>query len=208
MPARKDVQTPLYYGGEDIKNAYAFMSGVCVLPLAEEPPTDEFELETWSPVVIARLHAPYRIRRVVYDVEKQNTPPVIPTPGVDAGKFVFVGGALGIHPVQNQTFTMWDWKVAAEYVYVEDCVSRPEDGFVLGTPPWEWQSTLEAVLPPGTPTIGAISQAGTEPRMGYTAGETIDTEDGMNPYFYSFPSYLPGAFLNDSLINGGEYQTP
>lgn len=205
MPSPIDSsQTGLYVGGEDIRNEYEFDPGVCVLPVAEDAPASTTALQTWTPVVVLRLHAPYRIRRVKYDVTKQNAPPVIPTPGYDAGKFIFTGGTVGMWAVQNQNFTLWDWTAICEYTYVENCVSRAIDGLVLGSPPWSYLSTEAevATIPPANATIGAISAAGAEPRMGLTQATRINFIS-TGSYFYNLPSYFPGVFFSDNLVNGG-----
>ncbi len=195
-------QAFLYTGGEDVSNTFAFAPGVCVLPLAEDPPTDEGELAAYSPVVVLRLHAPYRLRRTVYSAEKQNAPPVMPRPD-DTGKFVFLGGAMALRTIENQTFMLFDWQVSSQYDYVENCVSRPEDGLVLGTVPWFRNSTTEAaeIFPPVSSAIGAIGAAGEEAKIGYTMSRGI-VLDGESPYVYNIPSYYPGVFFSDDLANG------
>ncbi len=122
------------------QNTYVMVPGTCVLPVAEEPPTDETALAAWSPVVVFDLHAPYRIRKLSNLAEKKNNPPVVPAPG-DTGSFVFLGGSLTVVPVVNNTFSNYDWVVQSEYAYVENCVSRVEDGFVLGGLPYQAAAT-------------------------------------------------------------------
>lgn len=203
MPDVDSAQQPLYQGGVDIANDYAFESGVCVLPIAEDPPESEGELQTWSPVRVMRLHAPYRIRRQSYTARKQNNPPVVPEPA-DTGKFIFLGGAMGVSNVLNQGYANYDWVVSTEFSYVENCVSRPEDGLVLGAPPWD--TDIEVVnrfnIQPATPTIGAISEAGAEAKVGFQMGvDTEAAEFDFGVYGYNNRSFFPGQFFSDELFN-------
>lgn len=201
------VQAGLYQNGVGLVNDFTFQPGVCVLPVAQDPPTDENTLRTWSPVVILRLHAPYRLRKTTYREEKQNNPPVAPAPG-DTGAFVFVGGQLSFSNQLNNTFCNFDWVVGSEYVYVENCVSRNQDGFVLGSVPWTWQMGVENNATTGItqPPVGAIAQAGLDPLVGYVQGQlAIDGQTGQlkGTWGYNTPSYYPGTLLSDDLANGG-----
>lgn len=210
------VQAPQYEEGVSIQNTYDLDPGVCVLPIAEDPPTSQGELQTWSPVVILRLHAPYRVRNTSYDALKSHAPPIMPRPG-DTGKFVFVGGSLTAVNVLNQSYGSFDWAVSAQYSFVENCVSRTQDGFVLGSPPWPWLSSVVAsnsFPPTNNNGIGAISQAGTDAQIGLTMAQTVPSltqplNIGLGAvvqpatYIYTIPSYLPGVFFSADLVDGG-----
>lgn len=224
MPQPYDTpQVSLYPDGAAILNDYTLDPGVCVLPLAEDPPTSFEELKTWSPVVILRLHAPYRIRRLRHQSTKENGAPVMPSP-VDSGAFKFVGGNVVIATALNQTFHNFDFTVVSDYLFVENCVSRPQDGFILGSPPWPYDTGLRNArdFPPtvgnppvGSGLLGAIRFAGTDVRVGYTQAQeavqamtaSVDPNTGavITPvgYGYNTPSFFPGQFLNDQLVNGG-----
>lgn len=233
MPDPMDsLQTPQYLDGPAITNDYTIDPGVCVLPLAEDPPDDttatgQAELPAWSPVVALRLHAPYRVRRAQYDTKKQNTPPVMPAPA-DQGKFVFLGGTIRFHPpALNMTNTNYDWTAQAEYNFVEDCVSRTADGFVLGIPPYTLavqQENADALggVPTGI-TVGAIAAAGTDAKVGYQQGKAVGVALGpglsalagiaagvvaAQTYTYNTLSYFPGTLFNDSLLNAGPAPPP
>lgn len=222
MPNLLDTtQSPLYTKGSLQTNDYKLQPGVCVLPIAEEPPTDLQALESWSPVVVLRLHAPYRLRKYRTQQIKNNNPPIVASPG-DTGKFVFIGGDIVFEPRMNITNRNFDWTVVTEYTYVENCVSRNQDGFVLGSSPWKWEASIENAqalggIPP-IPPIGAISEAGLEPIIGYYMAGSIVASIGASiglgvvglgtelPWGYNVPSYYPGVLLNDNLANGGGLQ--
>lgn len=202
-------QVPLYENGMDINNTYTTHSGVCVLPLAEDPPTDPAELATYSPVVVLQLHAPYRERQVMYKTIKDSTPPVLPAP-VDAGSFVFLNGQTTVHNTLRQDQLGFDWQAVCLYTYIELPPPMPGDGLVLGTPPWIWPavkdavgggSALGAALNPALPTTGAVATAGAEVLLAAAAGNSIDPSQGA--YTYQFPSFYPGTFFNNYLVNGG-----
>lgn len=191
-------------------NVYEFEPGVCVLPIAEDPPTDPEALKTWSPVVILRLHAPYRRRTHQYGAYKQNAPPVIPKPA-DTGAFIHVGGTLRIQVSQNSMNSLYDWDVNSINTYVEDCVSRPQDGCVLGTGPWTPIASYEnSQIYGGALGIGfaisgppgAIRQAGEFARAGYGQSLQVDFDTTMG-YSYNSPAFFPGVFFSDILANGG-----
>lgn len=204
-----DVQSGGYPGGVGKANEYVLCPGVCVLPLAEVPPTDEEELKTYSPVITAQLHAPYRIRRVEYDSKKVNNPPAgIPSPS-DAGAFVFLGGTLGVVTTLNTSLVNYDWSVVTEYSFVENCVSRVEDGFVLGSFQAPSQSSAENAGAQGFPLfgppsyagnalVGAIRQAGNDALTGYKMSLSINF---YGTWGYNQDAYLPGNFFNNALVN-------
>ena len=188
MPTPNDIyQAPLYNGiGQG--NEYTLVPGVCILPLAEDPPTTDQDLATYTPIVIAQLHAPYRLRKYNSVAHKQNNPPVVPSP-MDQGSFVFMGGNIQF-------------------------VSRVKDGFVLGSAfPYTTtsdQAGIASYLNNPTPTIGAIANAGNNAIAGYNLGNQIVPNDfsqyptGMNPQWsYSLAAFYPGNFFNDQLANGG-----
>lgn len=210
-----DVQAPQGYpNGVGINNNYRLESGVMVLPVAEEPPTDVASLAAWSPVVTLQLHAPYRIRRVRYDTRKVQNPPIVPKPA-DAGAFVFLGGVVGISNSLNSTLGSFDWDVVTDYAFVENCVSRPQDGFVLGLPPWTWVTSQENSLMfggalevgaaiGGAGVVGAIARAGPDAKVGYQMGKQAALYISKNEgWGYNTPSFFPGDFFNGNLVNAG-----
>lgn len=204
--ARETKQTLLYPEGMGLKNDYVFEPGVCVLPVAGVPPADIDANTDWSPVVVLRLHAPYRLRKMNYVVpRKQNNPPVLPTPG-NAGSFVFVGGTVNVVNYLNTSYQSFDWTAEANYVYVEDCVSRPQDGLVLGAPPFT--SPVDQRYLDGGNKVPVPAYAGAV----YTAGElavagcnSLTSEGVVNSglWQYSNPSYFPGVLFNDYIANAG-----
>lgn len=198
-------QSGLYDNGEDITNFFEPRSGVFYLPIAEDPPTDPAELAAWSPVVALKVHAPYRLRKVVYKAEKSSNPPVMPSP-VDAGSFVFLRGQMVVHNSLRQDQLGFDWAVTTMYDYVENAPVLVGDGLVLGTPPWLWPQVATAVqssqAPPATPGPGASGTAGAEVLYAKGVGDRINPSASV-PYNYSFPSFYPGTFFNDFLVNGG-----
>lgn len=199
------AQSVLYEQGMDLSNVFDTYPGVCVLPLAEDPPTDPVELAAYCPVVTLRLHAPYRTRKVVYRANKSSTPPVMPAP-TDVGAFRFVGGNMVVHNVLRQDQLGFDWQVGTVYEYVELAPPIPSDGLVLGTIPWVWPAVADAVNSgqnntPMQPMTGAAATAGTEVLLGKFVGDQIDPSSGA--YTYQFPSFYPGTFFNYFLVNGG-----
>ncbi len=208
------------YTAEGYDNTYKLDPGVCILPLAEDPPTDPDELQSWSPVVVLRLHAPYRIRKMSHLSEKKNNPPPLPS-SADQGAFVFMGGTVNIVNKLNTTFRNFDWSVGAEYLFVENCVSREVDGYILGTPTFTWESsTLNAQSGAGigligstiTPPAGAVTQAGSDVLVGYNQGLSIVgnqiTGELKTIWGYNTASYYPGTLVYSNLANGGPQVVP
>jgi hypothetical protein len=196
-----DYQCNLYKGLV-IDNAYQFEPGVCVLPVAEDAPTDPQALAAWSPVVVVRLHAPYRLRRAVYRSDKQTNPPVLPEPA-DTGAFVFLKGTASLANSINMDLSTFDWSGVGDYLFVENCVSRTEDGLVLGSPPWLWLSTqLNSVTT--APTQGAVVQAGQDAWIGYSQGldAAANNASGGN-WWYNTSSYYPGTMFDGAILNAG-----
>jgi hypothetical protein len=204
-----DAQQAGLYTQQGIQNEYLLVPGACVLPLAEDPPQGQGQLAAYTPVVVLQLHAPYRVRTAAYKSDKTNNPPPAPSPG-DTGLFVFVGGSVQIGNTINTTYRNYDWQVGTVYTYVENCVSRHQDGFVLGLPPFLWESSRQNVLNTGippAPQVGAVSQAGYDPRIGVAQGNAIVANQIGNlndQWGYNVSSYYPGTLLYDHLTNGGD----
>lgn len=200
------VQGSLYEQGMEINNDFEFDPGVCILPLAEDPPESEGELATWSPVVVLRLHAPYRMRKTRYSAIKTNNPPIMPTPEKDSGSFIFVGGSLNVQNSLNQSYISFDWTVTTDFLYIENCVSRNQDGYVLGTPPWRWETnTINAMgNAQANAIIGAVAHAGPDVLVAANMGANIIPDlQSAGTYMYNMSNYLPGTFFSDNLVNGG-----
>lgn len=201
----KDLQLA-YPRGVGTVNNYTVVPGACILPLAEDPPTEETELQTYSPVVVLRLHAPYRVREVVYDTKKNTNPPVLPSPA-DAGAFVFTGGTLMFVPHLTTDITTMKWDVLTSYTYVENCPHRVEDGFVIGSPPYPDRisnmNKTQYGVPPG-PQVGAIAQAGQDALVGWQMDQVVVVPNlGTGAWIYNAEAYFPGSLFSDSLVNGG-----
>jgi hypothetical protein len=201
-----------YTGGVGNHNTYAFNAGVCVLPLAEDPPTDPEELAAWSPVVVLRLHAPFRTREFTQSATKQQNPPPIAAPG-DTGSFVFLGGTVEAVANLNTSYRNYDWSMGCRYTYVETCVSRNQDGLVLGTLPYEQVTDRENVAQYGytVPTVGAVAHAGKAAVSGYVMGTTLvgGSSGVLNPTWgYNAAAFYPGTLFYDDLPNGGQPVVP
>jgi len=195
--ATLDSSSPLYSSGPSVFNNYRIEEGICILPVAEDPPDDPTELQDWSPVVVLRLHSPYRIRTARFSAKKNNVPPILPAPG-DQGKFVFTGASMNFTNVLNSD-SSYDWITTVAYTYVENCISRTIDGFVLGQAAFNYDTQVQnASLVGGSPSVppyGAISEAGLDPKIGYLQAQ-------YGPDNYNTISYFPGLFFNDGLFNG------
>ncbi len=218
MPLPNDIVQATNYDELSQTNEYTLRPGTCILPYAEDPPaaTDP-ALATYSPVAVLRLHAPYRVRRHTFAADKQRNPPVMPTPQ-SAGKFEFLGGTISFATSDNASWFDSNWSCVAEYMYVETCVSRPIDGFVLGSAaPFTLNSDYEAIAAYGvTPLIppfqqlpvGAIGGAGPNAVSGYNYAATlISPGNGVLElpinWSYTSAAFFPGQLFNDQLSNGG-----
>jgi hypothetical protein len=183
---------------------YRFLPGVVCLPVAEDPPA--VGLNSWSPVVVIRIHAPYRERMSKYKLQKQQNPPILPKPE-SVGKFVFTGGQIAIDKKLNTTAQRFDWACETEYVFVENCVSRPRDGLVLSYPPFSWLSdeeNLVAGFPPGGSLTGAVSSAGSIAQNGYKIADAQSGDiQADGPWSYNTTAFFPGQLFNASILNGG-----
>ncbi len=187
-----DQEQADFYSGGGVADEYELVTGTFALPLAVEAAEDQ------APVTLVQAHAPYRIRRVRFDMTKQGAPPVCPKP-VDTDAFTFVGGVLGIPaptPNLNGTF---EWQVVGEYTFVSGVYNAPADGYVLTSLPFVYPTQVlnqssGAALPED------VEGAGIGPKAGYTAGQQVDL---TNPnYGYNEPTYLPGVFFSGDLVSG------
>ena len=202
--ARDQEGSQHYLHGPGIANTFQIVEGVCILPVAEAPPDTVDEMAQWSPVAVIRLHSPFRVRKSAFAATKQTRPPVLPAPGSE-GKFEFIGGHVDITNVSNGP--SFNWKCRTSYTYVENCISRTMDGFVLGMAPFLYPTQEQGAMtgtPPtpsngstgSNPSIGAISEAGDDAKRGWW-----DSQYGPNNY--TGMSYFPGLFFNAELNNGG-----
>lgn len=202
------AQRDLYTNGSLTVNDYEFHPGVCVLPVCEDPPSvaDPATNRAFSPVEVGRVHAPYRVRNYKNHSVKQQNPPVMPTPA-SVGSFVFLGGSLGVANGLNSTGQRFDWEAAAEYTFVENCVSRPADGLVLGSPPYSLISQFENLvavgLPPQSQLVGAVASAGSDVKVGYqqaaAQAAAISSDDAWS---YTTCSFFPGQLFDPNMANG------
>lgn len=198
-------QTDLYVDGPSIINDYKIVSGEIAIPVAEEPPDDLAALQVWSPVIILKLHSPYRIRKARFLTKKQSAPPIAPSP-ISTGAFTFLSGSFITTNTPN-TANGYDWGVDCIYTYVENCVSRTEDGFVLGVPGFLTANQQDYLASGGgvpvVPPFGAIYQAGDDAKIGWLQG--ILSLTPILPFGIQLPysniSYYPGLFFNDNLMN-------
>ena len=132
---------------------------------------------------------------------KASTPPVIPSP-VSAGAFQFLGGSIMFNnPNPTMSLETYNWAVTGVYLYVEDCRSSPDDGFILGSHPYLTipQQSNANTFSASAPPIGAIAQAGDDVKRGYNQGQLISSEGN---WLYNNASYYPYTLLNEELANG------
>jgi hypothetical protein len=205
-----ELQADSYSPQSGVTDAWDVNPGIAILPVA----LTQEELDSGvSPVVVVRLHSPYRMKRVTFNFQKANTPPIVPAP-TDSGTFTFIGGSLTFpFPSHNTTLTGRTWTVAGDYLFVENAPGDVlnGDGFVNTSPPW-WTFDQTARMTAGyyaaAAAIGAaqgagntIGSAGLAAQCGYGAALATDL---TNPnYDYSEPVYYPTIFLNDTLVKGG-----
>lgn len=200
-----------YTGGTTNSNEYQVYSGVCILPLAEDPPVDALELSQWSPVVTLQLHAPFRSRTFVQSSTKERNPPPIPATG-DTGAFVFTGGTISVVNALNSTYQDLNWTTVCQYNYVEACTSMDAYGqplgLVLGKLPFN--SVIDrfnerfGVQPPST---GAVSLAGKSVVSGFYQGATILAPGNVGElapkWSYNSQAFFPAELFYSDLANGG-----
>lgn len=170
------------------------------LPIA----VSEDDLENGdSPVVTVVAHAPHRIRRVVFCTKKAGGPPMVPSPE-STGAFTFLGGALHFdYPGFDATGTAHTWQVRGEYAFVETVKHTDDGGYVLGSVviPSAINFTLNQIYGGGqAPPEGAVQQAGPDVTMGYR--ESLGVDFTAATYSYHCPTFYPGRFLHNGMLNG------
>lgn len=197
------VQANLYRS-HSLNNEYTLLSGKFSLPVAEEPPVDPGELASWSPVVVVAAHAPYRLREAVFEVQKNGTPPMIPSPE-DTGAHKFLGGSLYFHgPQIDPQASGFVWTVTGSYIFAEYVRSDPGDGFILGSFPFE---TSLSQFPKNTfgtntvPQFGAVTLGGGDVRAAFAESQSISFTNPLGYTYYS-TSFFPGVHCNPGLLNG------
>lgn len=204
-------QAGSYTGGAGNANEYAFHPGVCVLPVAEDPPEDPAELAAWSPVVALRLHAPYRTRLFKQTAVKEGNPAAVAAPG-DTGAFVFLGGSMAVASKLSTALRTYDWSSEAAYHYVEACASRDasgnELGLVLGTLPYKEVVNRENEVYGYTPPpLGAVARAGRAATVGYNMGlQLVAGQDGQlrETWVFNNQAFFPAELFYSDLANAGK----
>jgi hypothetical protein len=114
----------------------------------------------------------------------------------------------------NANLNSFDWTIGSEYTFVENCVSRLVDGFVLTAVPWTWTtSQINAANIGGVPNLppfGAVYYAGVDPKIGYyQATQSLDGVGNLKATWgYTTPTFYPGVFMSTDLVNGGPILPP
>lgn len=192
------------YLRSDIANVYTVNPGTIILPLGESPPINPEELKVWSPVVILKIHSPYKIRNVRYASHKQNNPPHIPAPE-DSGSFVYLGGTISIVNAPNITAVGNDWTVISDYTYIENGVYLKENGLILGTPVYAPHYTSIAFRESGISNpnelFGSLRKSGHHILVDHKNAVHYQFRNGIGSYVGG--SFFPGYFFDSYLVNGG-----
>jgi len=181
--------------GQD--NTYEIVTGKFVLPVAQATPANSDA--TYQPVVIVQAFAPYRIRQVAYQANKEVNPPQIPTP-TDSGPYTFIGGVVSIPLPSWNTSGFLNWKVATQYVFIENVYTDLNSGYVLGQPPVVWSSQVADVNNASQNGPIITQQSGIGPKVGY--GDSLNLSISNPDYLYPEPSYFPSFFHSNDLISG------
>lgn len=176
---------------------YVYRTGLMVLPVAGEGE---------APVVV-RIHSPYRERVFEYDIHKENTPPILPSPK-DSGPFRFIAGSIAMSvPMQNHSQRNFDWRAKGRYVLVDTATTGDDVhkvGLTLGMTPWVYGTQLQNADIYGGGGIGAapgaVGEGGFDVAVGNNQAASINTNYAL--WVYNSPSYYPPLF-NETLINGG-----
>ncbi|MDY3557605.1 hypothetical protein R5W23_000132 [Gemmata sp. JC673] len=199
----KDTNKAISYDQISGESEYTFDPGRFALPVAELPPTDPQELANWSPVVMVQAYAPQMKRTSRFYEKKTGTPPQIPTPK-DAGAFQILSGTLVFDaPIAHANGTKFDWGVAGEYTFIQAVRVDPKDGFLLNGLPIELETQRQNAIQYGqgtAPSAGPVVQAGQDAKVGYAQAQYISFSDPR--YAYNTPTYFPGQFLSDTMLNG------
>lgn len=182
-------------------------SGQFVIPLAEDPPTSEEALKTWSPVAVVKVHAEYRRKVVNFKLQKNGTPPKAPSPK-NTGAMVFIGGTLAFPtPQLDSTLSNFNWRTLGQYEFIENCRSSVDDGFLLTGRPFTLQTQADFRQFLGDTSqikYGAIAQAGDDAQTGYLIGQ-IATQQGsltLPDFSYTIPTFVPALFFSSDVLNG------
>lgn len=198
-----DQYQPQLYDSTGAFDEYEIVSGLVVIPIAEQPPESQSELIDWSPVRVVRVHPEYRIRRTSFRNRKTGSPPVLPSPK-SSGALIFLGGTLAFQqPQLNSSLVMYNWEGMGQYEFVENCRSSVDDGFLLTNKPFTQtiQAENQLAFQGGQQVaLGAVAQAGDDAKSGYVLAQ--QTSLLTTNYSYSCPSYIPSLFFNEDLVNG------
>lgn len=184
-------QVDLYKNG-GTNDTYSWATGTFVLPLAVTASADQ------EPVVVVQAHAPYRLRTVRFRYTKQHTPPKLPKP-VSTGAFTFVGGAMTVPaptPNINGTF---EWQAAGQLNFVSAVYNDDSDGYILSSPPYVYRSQQGWGGGSSNAPLD-VQEAGIGPKVGWYLGNSLSFTDPS--YAYNEPTYLPGGFFSEDLLNG------
>lgn len=178
------------------KNDFTLVSGQFVLPVATNDPDEDA-------VVVVRAHKDYRLRTLSFSAEKENNPPVLPSPQ-NIGGFSFLGGTTSIPYPTLTPSAGFKWSVATELTFVETgAIDLVSDGYVLGSLPWVYAGQLDNQQYAGYPSQSApdsIQEAGLGPKAGYVLAANLDPS--LEGWSYAEPSFFPGTLQSSDLVNG------
>lgn len=182
-------------------------TGLFVLPVAEEAPSDPELRKKWSPVSIVRAHGAYQEEVDSFAYEKEDAPPVVPDM-TDAGKLTFLGGELAVPTPGINTAGGMTWTVAGEYAYVSTASvdELKKTGVVIGSHPFVLTSQRKDAVVTGpssaTDLPPEVEAAGLGPKVGWQLATGGTTDTTAADYTYREPTLLPGSFFSDELTVG------
>lgn len=175
-------QMQLYDPGSGAGSEYEYVSGLIEMPLAKSVSA----AAEGEPVRVLRVHAPYYKRRVLFDLKKDKTPPVIPSP-IGTKDQPLVSATIQVpYPSATLDGSDYSWRAMGSYTFVQagQFSVASADGLPVCSMPVATAGQLDS------PLLG-----------------TQSSQDNINPstdsyWRYTNPTLYPATLMSHSLILG------
>jgi hypothetical protein len=161
-----------------------------VFPLAEEQEGND------PPVAIVFVHQPFRLRKVSFAANKQNTPPLIPAIA-DTDNQTMLNGhiSFGVPTIQTGLATLL-WKAQGEVTYIENQAWTLDEGYSLVDFPFD---TTPQDLEAANASIGlGVEDFRTNPTFGERLANAVLSNYNEDSIYNDHVHY-PSGFMSTAM---------
>jgi hypothetical protein len=196
VPVNDSAQSGLYKSYSN-DNAYTYVSGLVVIPLAADTPATQLLRDEYVGAITVRLHQPYSIRKQSFAAKKEQTPPVMPAP-TSTDTLISSAFSFPLPEIGATATPTYNYSMAGQYVYLGNKPYSSNIGYPGGRWPFQFpelnqqQSALISIA-------GAVA--------GGAATVAIQNLNNLTPnfdygtYYWPFSTFIANSFFDPALSN-------